>query len=513
MRSPSRFSVKLRAPIALALAYLASRLAYYLAGVRLSTIGLVDHQYPQQLDLPLLKAHLAQSIWHLQSQPPLFNLATGILLKLPMGTQQPIVVIGMMALGLCMVLSCYYLCLELGLPGWLAIVVTMLVILDPAYVLFENLFFYTYPTAVMVTLAALSIARYSRTCRHGWGLLFFSSVAIVILLNSTFQWMWMVLSIVPVVLLLRRDWRSVATVALVPLLVVALWYAKNAVMFSTYSTSSWLGMNAEKITTAQESPSELRTLINEGVLTPIAALPAFFSDIPAYVPRFVDHKPTGVPALDEESKHDGTPNFNNIDIVAISNEYLKNDLRFIAARPATYARSVGRAYTLFMVPSDQYFISWQNATHFIPYLRAYDLLVEGQIYGTNIETMYKDASQSASPGIAHIGVVVVLEMVAAVVLLPIVAWRRRRDRVFLIATGYIWVTSCYVMVVTNFVELGENNRFRFDLGPLPLVALAVVTLAVVRHLRSTAVQAATRGDEPSTAAPGEAPAPEVSAQV
>ena len=76
MPSPRLVPTAWRAPTALVLAYALSRLGFYLAGVRLNTIGLVGHQYPQQLDLRLLKSQFVTSIWHLQSQPPLFNLVT-----------------------------------------------------------------------------------------------------------------------------------------------------------------------------------------------------------------------------------------------------------------------------------------------------------------------------------------------------------------------------------------------------------------------------------------------------
>jgi len=37
-------------------------------------------------------------------------------------------------------------------------------------------------------------------------------------------------------------------------------------------------------------------------------------------------------------------------------------------------------------------------------------------------------------------------------------------------------------VVTSMLELGENERFAFELGPVPLVAATVVATALVRTL-------------------------------
>ncbi len=43
----------------------------------------------QLLDVRLLKDHLIQSVWYLNSQPPLFNLYAGLVLHLPAGPRTP----------------------------------------------------------------------------------------------------------------------------------------------------------------------------------------------------------------------------------------------------------------------------------------------------------------------------------------------------------------------------------------------------------------------------------------
>ena len=46
----------------------------------------------------------------------------------------------------------------------------------------------------------------------------------------------------------------------------------------------------------------------------------------------------------------------------------------------------------------------------------------------------------------------------------------------------LWFTLTYAFVVTSLLELGENERFAFELGPVPLVTATVVVTAVVRTL-------------------------------
>jgi hypothetical protein len=47
----------------------------------------------------------------------------------------------------------------------------------------------------------------------------------------------------------------------------------------------------------------------------------------------------------------------------------------------------------------------------------------------------------------------------------------RRER---IVVGYLCFNVAWVALVGNFLELGENNRFRFETDPLSLVLLAVL---------------------------------------
>ena len=44
----------------------------------------------QLLDVRLLRDHLAVSVWHLNMQPPLFNVYVGFLVKLPTDVRRPV---------------------------------------------------------------------------------------------------------------------------------------------------------------------------------------------------------------------------------------------------------------------------------------------------------------------------------------------------------------------------------------------------------------------------------------
>ena len=462
-----------------------SRIVFYLGGVRMDMTALSGRpqsSYWQQLDLNQLHHDLIQSIWYLQSQPPLFNLATGLLLKLPGPVVTPTAVVVGLVLGLGIAMSAFYLCRELHLPTWVAFLVTALVVFDPASAAYQNWFFYTYPTAFGVTFAALCGARYLRGHRPVWGAGFFVSLAAVVLLNGSFQWPWLLLASLPVLIVLRRQWRTLLLVALLPVFCVSFWYAKNAVLFHTYTTSSWTGMNLAQITTSQATEAQLGGLIKARTLTPIAAIVPFTAPPAAYGRNLSNNRPTGVAVLDRVTKGDGTLNLNNVNFIAISNQYLHNDLRFIRADPGLYLRSVGKAITTFTLPSEQYIFVATNEQHLSTYARIYDLLVDGQLSGMDPTAATTNADHGHGVAPAHISWFIALEYLLTIVVAPALAWRRRRDVPYALTLGYITWTTLYLFVVSNLTQFGENNRFRLDAGPLPLIATVVVVMATVQHL-------------------------------
>jgi hypothetical protein len=277
---------------------------------------------------------------------------------------------------------------------------------------------------------------------------------------------------------LRRRWRQVLAIAVVPLLLVSVWYIKNADLFQTYTTSSWLGMNFASATTAWATPSQIRELIATHELTPIAGVGTFLP-LSAYGPTAASRRATGVAVLDQPTKSDGSPNFNNIAYIAISNKFLHNDLAYLKAHPGGYAHSVTRGGILFFVPSDQYFYLGPNARHISSYVRVFDLLVDWQPRPTTIATN----GYAVGATFGQDSMSALITFAVAIFATPFVVWRRRSDAPFALALAFVWVSIVYVLAATTLVQFGENQRFRYDLGPLPLVAAVAVATALVTRIR------------------------------
>ncbi len=437
----------------------------------------------QLLDVRLLRTDLLDSVWHLNSQPPLFNLYCGLVLKLPGGLQRPFEVVTYLVLAVVLVLGTYQVLVELNVPWGAALAVTLIcVVASPAYLLYENWLDYAEPTAALGVVAAWCLIRYLRGGRAAFGVGLCTALGAIVLLNSTYQVAWMVVVLAGVLLLCRHRWRQVVAVAVVPLVVVGAWYVKDAVMFGTTTTSSWLGMNLARGVLYRAPQAQIRQMIRQGTLTPLASVPAFSAPA-TYVPRFVHNTPSTIAAIGSLSKADGRPNFNNPLYIAVSSQYLHDDLAYIRAHPGAYVGEVNDAAQVWLEPTDQNFTASFDWPHVRGYASVYDRVVEWQPT-TDPAAAFILFRHTPIP-LSWLSIQAILVYLLALVGGPLVAWRlRRRDPVVAGAVALLWWTTLYAFAASSLLEIGENERYRFELGPLPLILAAVVVTTAVRAWRA-----------------------------
>src|SRR3954447_15928112 len=99
-------------------AFAASRLVYRLAGVRFDASTLPT--FVQFVDPELLRHHLASRIWYLHTQPPLYNLYLGVLLKAAGGSFTGVAHATSLVAGLALAVAIYALLRRLGVGAWWA---------------------------------------------------------------------------------------------------------------------------------------------------------------------------------------------------------------------------------------------------------------------------------------------------------------------------------------------------------------------------------------------------------
>ena len=472
-------------PIAvIVVAFALSRALFWWAGVRFDTTP-VTFGSEQVLAVRLLRDHLLTSVWHLDSQPPLFNLYSGVLLHLPHGAFRPVAWASFMAVGLVLVLATYLLLLEVRVAPTLALVVALVLVVDPAPILYENWMFYAYPSAALVTLGALLFARYLRTRSWGYGFSFFCCVSALALLNSTFQAVWVVAVVVLTALVMRGRVRQVLAVAAVPVLVFAVWLVKDYAMFGTVTTSSWVGMNLANVTLKQAPPAQIRSMVADHELTPLA-LVGPWKAVAAYSPRYVRQPHTGVAALDDRYGNARLANFNNLVYVTVSSKLLGDDLRYISHHPVTYADHVALGATIWLTPSDQYPFVYDNWEAIRPLVNPYDILVGWQVQQAPAATTAFRALDGQFPEAGQVSYSTVLVYAVGLIGAPLFLWFRRRkvDRATVGIMVLLWGTTTYAYVASSLLDVSENNRFRFEIGTAPLVLSVMVVLGSLEPLLS-----------------------------
>lgn len=440
--------------ITIALIFAASRIAVYLAGVRFDVTPLT--WYWQFLDPVLLRERLAESIYYLHIQPPLFNLFLGINLKLFPTAFSVAMHIEYMAMGLTTVIALYVLLVQLGLPIIVSVSIAALFSILPPTLLYENWLFYEYPTMTFLMVAAVALHRFLARDSVPAGVTFFAALAAAIYTRTVFQLIWLI----PIIgtLLLVKPPRLVIRCCAVPVLLVVLLYGKNAMLFGAPLTSSWFGLHFTRPTVAQLDRKTREAFVAAGSLHPISLVDAF-AYLDAYATHVPPAEPTGIPVLDQPTKAAGGQNFNAKSYIQIARAYLEEDFAVVRLRPDIYLRSVREAIVSFMSPSTDYAFVDENRRK----ISEYDRFATYRFY---LRTQY----------LLKVGLGIVSAYLFAlaygVVLLARLAWERRNPGPARLTILFLVFTVLYASVLSCLTEVGENQRQRFFLDPLVFAVVA-----------------------------------------
>jgi hypothetical protein len=484
--------------------FVVSRVAYRLAGVGFDTRS--TWRTWIFLDGRLLQDDLVGSLRHLHSQPPLLNLFYGLVLRLPSSLEKPVFALSFVALGALLTYALYALAVGLGVSRNVAFVATILFVVGPTCVLYENWFHYAYPAAVLLLASALFLLLFLRTGHRGWVAAFFVTLAVLLLTRSSYHLAFLIAMVVLVAWASRGRAGQVVAIAALPVLVVAAWYGKNLAEFDTFSSSSWLGMNLARTVYLTEGPDELARLRDEGEVEPILAVKPFSAPV-RYRPRFADPDRTGVRVLDEvQRSENGGVNFNHAIYPEVSDRYLSAVLDYWRAHPDALARS-GRLGARFeALPADQYHWLTDEADDIEGLQRLYDRFVLWQpsFYEADGFLGYRLPGPGRArtgdvpiPGAADFSYMVLLVYGLGLLGGPVVAWRARgRPDRRGVVLFYLWLVLAYGVAVNTFSDVGENNRFRFETDPVALV-LALAVLAGLWQWARSRRSAGTTEREPA----------------
>jgi hypothetical protein len=420
--------------------------------------------YWQYLDPFLLKRRLGESLLHLHGQPPLFNLYLGA--ALATGHERAVFVASFLAAGLAVYAGTFLLMRRLSVAPALAFALATWMATSPPFVAYENWLFYSLPVAALLVVAALAFARAVRSGRTRDGLRFLGVLALVCGARSLYHLVYL-LAMVGLLALAWRDPRRALLAGAAPVLLVASLYVKNAALFGHFAASTWTGMNLARLTTDKLDAAEKERLVASGTLSPASLVPAF-SRPRAYPRAYFEPPPTTrVRALLWEEKTTGWANFNHAAFVRVSDDLLHDARWVLLHRPATYLRSVAEAWGVyFRSPGDLRFLGAENIDLLRPANDVYDVLFFGRWPG-------REGDGRGSP--RYWGLIVGLPLVFAIGVAAAFGRGpgRELDRPARLLVAFLCFNIAFVALVGNSLELGENNRFRFETDPLSLCLLGL----------------------------------------
>lgn len=461
--------------IAIAL-FIASRIAAYLAGVRFSAEPL--DFFWQFLDPQILRSELLEGLYYLHSQPPGYNLFLGVVLKLFPAHESLVFHLIHIGFGLVLAISLYRLLIRLGAGVPVAVLGVVIVACAPSAILYENILFYTYPLAMIITLGFLLLHRFliSGQLRDLIALLL--CLVLMVLTRSLFHIVWLAAAVGALALIRPLSRRRILLVGGVAILIGAMPYIKNACEFGSFSSSTWGGMSLARMTTLRLDRSQRERLVAEQALDSLIVLAPYLS-LPTYRERagVATAQPTGITALDQEFKSTGAPNFNHLTYIDISRRYKSAALDVIRNRPEVYLAAFLEATKFCFLPTSSFMFLGHDRGHIDTWDKIYNHVLRGQPVYRRQLTEPPETANIAFLSIIGYGTVFAWSLT--------ILWRSRRRLGRINADdgtiAFVGLTTVYVLLVGNAFEIGENMRFRFMVEPVYWTVAITGVTRLVRH--------------------------------
>ena len=465
--------------------FVTSRALYAFLGLRFDASTFPG--YMQFIDKELLAHRLLESLWYYHANPPLLNLFAGAGVKLLGTAADRFFGIAFHLLGLLLAFCVYSLTRRLSDSRLTALLTCALLVFSPAFVLYENWFMYSFPAAALLTISALLLHRYLQTRATKWCAAFFIVLAVLLLTRSIFHIAWMIMVALLLTVLMWEQRRQVLLAAALPVLLVGLWYGKNAWLFGTFSSSSWFGLGLSNITTLVVSREELQPLVASGELSEYALRSRYREIDRLFSPQALP--PSGIPVLDQVRKSTGQYNFNNQQIVGTSRLYASDGIKVVRRFPASYVIGLIVSNRLFFSPTDMnLYFSKANRAAAWPMDRIFDPLLNG----VEARSGLMQQPDFGFTGRAFLEVNTSIPLIAAWWMLLAYGYTQARkavmtqgapDRPRAIVIGFIVFTALYIYAVGTAFELAENYRYRWLIEPLMFVLAATALTHLVRTVR------------------------------
>lgn len=470
------------------LTFIAVHIHFYSLGGKFITN---DYRLWQFLDIELLRNQLLQSLWYLHMQPPLFNFFLGLVEKVSFGFTHIVYTLVYVGMGLGTALALFHLCLKFKIHPVIAIMSVISCLISPSWMLYEQWLMYTFPILALLTFAALQMHNFMSTGSTKHGIIFFMLLIVLVYLRSIFHWLWFLFVVAIVWTYFERKRMKVLTLAIVPFILVMALFAKNAYLFGSWSSSSWLGPNLYKMTRTVPNSTKRELLLKSRISNLSFVQP--FLPVSTYE-KFINSQPWGIPALDQSRKSDGDVNFNHHIYIKVNRRYLEESLAMIKAAPADYFNLVKQSWRRYCHPawSYEFFIHQSN-----PYLN-YVSNLNDWLFGWE-ENDFSKASNNTKehPFGTYICWLVPLAFLFWIILMAAPSRFGKLTRADHAVLAFCVFNLLLVTFAAIFLLRYENFRLRFTLTPYYALLYALFldrVFAFISTIQKQSAQSSTKGN-------------------
>ncbi len=454
--------------------FIVSRIILYLSGISFDTNSITYGTW--QLIAPdLLKNKLLESLYYLHSQPPLYNLYVGVVLKLFPENYATFFQLNFLLLGLLTHTTLFAIMRRLDVRPSIAFTLTVLMMLSPSIILYENWLSYTYVVIALLTFSTLFLLRFLQSEKFSDGLLFFLFLALIVLTRSMYHILWF--GVITLLLLITRFKirKRILLSAIVPFLIVFAFFFKNFLLFNTFSTSSWMGMSLYEISLSRIDKKKLEPLIASGEVSPIVLVPAFWS-LDHYSKFVTKTNPYPNVSVLSDSFNLKEANYHNYHYLEVSELYKKSAITVIKHYPMDYIKNVAISFGYYFYPASNYPLLENNSSKMFWYNKLYNHLILWTIY--NPEEVDRKPPFKIEYALS-LSLLVILSFAFCTAIGLHQIWKYRKSILFsatplTIVLTYIALTTVYTMLVGNLFEQGENMRFRFQTSTFCLIIFSII---------------------------------------
>lgn len=440
--------------------FLLSRVIIKLLGVSFDYNAL--YEYWQYLDITSLKTNLLNSLWYQHSQPPVFNLLLGIILKVSGNYSRYALEFLLLAITCCNGLLLLSILRRIIYSCNLSLILSLLYILSPATMLYENELFYTTFISLLLLIAVhfMIMVSQKQSWQNSSGM--FAALSLICLTRGMYHLVWLI-TISGILLLMyyeKKGFKTILIAGLFSITIVGGWYLKNYLVFGNFSASSWVGINFSRIVFHNNEVPDSNNIASVHPFMPISYYKRFVSD---------DYKREYAGVNDRillmETKNDRYINMNNAGYIKVSKKYMAASLLRVNQHPLSYLKNVFTAFIIYFTPASSYFKVTKNDNQ----IRYYDML-----YSFNPAHLFKDDLKKKQ----SLVIAAIPKLVLYTFTFFIMITKGLRSKSFSFLTIFIIITILFSLTVSSLLDYGENMRFRYEIEPLFLIlaAQAIVSL-------------------------------------